>query len=78
MADWPFWDKAVSKLVYIRLYGHVYTYASSCSGAELLVWAHKIHQWLGAGFDICVYFYNDAEGAAPLNAAQLKRLLALG
>lgn len=74
-ADWPMWTTVTTDLVYIRLHGHTRTYASAYSGKALAAWAASIRQWHRAGRSVHVYFDNDAEGAAPRDAARLRRLL---
>lgn len=74
-ADWPLWDRVTAGLAYIRLHGHERTYVSSYGDGELREWIDKIERWRARGRDVYVYFDNDAEGAAPVNARRLKRLL---
>ena len=62
-------------LVYIRLHGHTQTYASSYTSPELAQWAERITHWLKQCKQVHVYFDNDAECAAPLNALKLKTLI---
>lgn len=74
-ASWPVWSCVTADWVYLRLHGHVRTYASAYSDAELAVWAAHIASYLAAGKDVHVYFDNDAACAAPFNALVLRRLL---
>ncbi len=74
-ADWPLWDAVTTNLVYVRLHGHTRTYASSYSHASLRCWAERIRGWLQTGHSVCVFFDNDAEGAAPRNALTLRQFL---
>lgn len=71
--DWPRWDAVTTDLVYVRLHGHTRTYASSYSGAALAGWAARLRRWQREGRAVHVYFDNDAEGAAPVNALALLR-----
>ncbi|MFZ2170923.1 MAG: DUF72 domain-containing protein [Methylococcaceae bacterium] len=71
---WPMWDRITSNLVYIRLHGHMRTYASSYSNSELAYWAECIARWSGQDKEVHVYFDNDAECAAPFNALALQSL----
>jgi uncharacterized protein YecE (DUF72 family) len=72
--DWPLWERVCTDLVYIRLHGHTRTYASAYHATDLAQWAERIDHWLKQGKQVHVYFDNDAEGAAPLNALELKSL----
>ncbi|MGZ8237565.1 MAG: DUF72 domain-containing protein [Methylobacter sp.] len=72
---WPMWDRITSDLVYIRLHGHMQTYASSYSASELAYWAERIAGWSRQDKQVHVYFDNDAECAAPFNALDLQVLL---
>ena len=74
-ADWPLWDTVTANMVYLRLHGHTRTYASAYSGKSLQRWAQRIHSWHRQGKQVHVYFDNDAEGAAPLDALHLLALL---
>jgi uncharacterized protein YecE (DUF72 family) len=73
--DWPLWELITTDLVYIRLHGHTQTYASSYTSPELAQWAERITHWLKQCKQVHVYFDNDAECAAPLNALKLKTLI---
>ncbi len=73
--DWPMWKQVTTDLVYIRLHGHTRKYASSYSEAALEKWATRIRRWLQENRAVHVYFDNDAEGAAPLNALTLLEML---
>lgn len=75
-ADWPLWEAVTTDLVYVRLHGHTRTYVSSYSRQSLAIWARRIRRWRLQGHEVHVYFDNDAEGAAPKNAAQLLALVA--
>ncbi len=74
-ADWPLWDAVSTDLVYVRLHGHTKTYASKYTEEELHYWASRTREWLRAGYDVHVYFDNDAEGAAPYDALLLLELI---
>jgi uncharacterized protein YecE (DUF72 family) len=77
-ADWPLWDAVTTDLVYVRLHGHVLTYASNYSERELRAWARNVRRWMREGRDVHVYFDNDAYGDAPRNALRLLALLGAG
>lgn len=70
-ADWPLWDAVTTDMVYVRLHGHTRTYASAYSKDLLDDWARKVNRWLAEGRDVHVYFDNDSEGAAPIDAMRL-------
>ncbi|MGZ4960141.1 MAG: DUF72 domain-containing protein [Methylomonas sp.] len=73
--NWPIWERVTADFVYVRLHGHLWTYASRYADSELAEWAARIAGWLTQGKDVHVYFNNDAECAAPLNALALQILL---
>lgn len=76
-ADWPRWDRVTTDLVYIRLHGHARTYASVYGPERLREWAARVKEWRRQGYDVHVYFNNDAEGAAPVDARCLLDLINL-
>jgi uncharacterized protein YecE (DUF72 family) len=69
--DFPMWTEATTDLVYVRLHGHSRKYASRYAGSHLSRWAASIEAWRDEGRDVHVYFDNDAEGAAVVNALEL-------
>src|ERR1043166_4600414 len=73
--DWPMWKEVTTDLVYIRLHGHIWKYASSYNKSALKNWATRIRRWLKENRAVHVYFDNDAEGAAPQNALTLLEML---
>ena len=73
--DWPIWQQVTADFVYTRLHGRPSTYVSNYSSAKLSIWASEIQAWLNQGRDVYVYFDNDADGRAPLNAMSLSKLL---
>jgi len=70
-ADWQMWNAVTTDMVYVRLHGHTRTYASAYSNQLLGEWAEKVNRWLAEGRDVHVYFDNDSEGAAPIDAMKL-------
>jgi uncharacterized protein YecE (DUF72 family) len=61
---------------YVRLHGPLATaYQGSYQTRVLSSWARRIARWRGRLRDIYVYFDNDQEGFAALNAAELKKML---
>jgi uncharacterized protein YecE (DUF72 family) len=78
MADWPrFLDEPplTADFVYIRRHGRGGDYATEYSHEQLARDAERIRGYLGGGRDVFIYFNNDAQGYAPKNACDLKRLL---
>ncbi len=73
-ADWPLWEAVTTDMVYVRLHGHTLTYASGYSDAQLKAWAQKIRRWHRKGFEVHIYFDNDAFGYAPFDALRLMNL----
>ncbi len=77
MADWPEFLKdlpVTADFVYMRRHGHG-TYSSSYSTEELKDDARLINTFLKQKKDVYIYFNNDANGYAPLNALELLSLL---
>jgi uncharacterized protein YecE (DUF72 family) len=72
---WPIWDEVTSDVVYVRLHGKPFTYASNYEDDVLRKWAEKALRWRDEGRDVHVYFDNDADGHAPVNAARLIELI---
>jgi uncharacterized protein YecE (DUF72 family) len=60
--------------VYIRLHGPGEKYQGSYSISALREWNKKIRAWASGGKDVYIYFDNDQEGYAALNAKNLERL----
>jgi uncharacterized protein YecE (DUF72 family) len=58
--------------VYVRLHGSTALYASRYNDTEIAVWGERIVSWTKAGADVYVYFDNDAQGNAPLDALRLQ------
>jgi len=70
-ARWPCWDAVSARIAYVRLHGHERTYESAYGEDGVRPWAARVVDWLANGFDVHVYFDNDAEGAAPYDAVEL-------
>jgi uncharacterized protein YecE (DUF72 family) len=78
MADWPpFVDELpiTADFTYIRRHGHGGSYDTSYSNDELEKDARRIRKYRRNKKDTYIYFNNDAEGYAPQNALELKRIL---
>lgn len=78
MADWPrFIDEApvTGDFVYIRRHGMQGSYNGYYSTSELEKDAQRIVKYLKRGLDVFIYFNNDAGGAAPQNAMELRSIL---
>ncbi|MBU1690745.1 MAG: DUF72 domain-containing protein [Gammaproteobacteria bacterium] len=73
--DWPLWDAVTTDLVYLRLHGHVRTYASVYSDGELGDWVERVRGLQAQGRDAYIYFDNTAAGAALKNARRMKEIL---
>lgn len=73
--DWPLWDRVTTDLVYIRLHGHTVLYLSAYNVTELRDWADRARGWLDEGRNVHIYFDNDGQGHAPVNAMQLLEIL---
>jgi uncharacterized protein YecE (DUF72 family) len=69
--SFPRWDAVTTDLVYVRLHGRPWTYASRYEDPELNQWAVKVEGWLAEGRTVHVYFDNDAHGHAPFDAMRL-------
>ena len=76
--SFPLWDAVTTDLVYVRLHGHEEIYVSAYDDPALDGWAERCRGWLAEGRSVHVYFDNDAKGAAPDDAARLKRRLEAG
>lgn len=77
--DAPAPPEATAGFVYVRLHGPGGHYFGRYPEGELASWAKRIAAWRSDGRDVFVYFDNDVEGAAPLDAAALRsRLTAHG
>jgi uncharacterized protein YecE (DUF72 family) len=75
---WPRWDAVTTDLVYVRLHGRPWTYASRYEDDALDAWASLCERWLGEGRTVHVYFDNDAHGHAPYDAVRLLQRLRAG
>ena len=64
--------KITADFTYIRLHGSRVLYASCYTHEELGEWAQRILSW---GVDAYIYFDNDAQAFAPINAQELKEIL---
>jgi uncharacterized protein YecE (DUF72 family) len=61
--------------VYMRLHGPGNKYQGKYSKTILKSWAKKCLQWQKEGKDVYVYFDNDQEGYAAINAKELQSLV---
>lgn len=62
-------------LVYLRLHGDEKLYASAYTDDQLENYAAMIHDWLGDGKAVWVFFNNTILGSAVANAEKLRQLL---
>lgn len=67
--SFPIWHAVTTDLVYVRLHGNPYTYASRYEDDALDLWAERIRSW--GDREVHVYFDNDAHGHAPHDAMRL-------
>lgn len=63
--------EVTSKFVYIRFHGTEFLYGGRYSKKELSKWADLINGFIKEGKDVYVYFNNDANGYAVINAKEL-------
>src|SRR3989338_7760688 len=63
--------EVTAKFVYIRFHGTEFLYGGRYSKKELLKWADLINGFIKEGKDVYVYFNNDANGYAVINAKEL-------
>jgi len=78
LADWPelhVEGPITADFVYIRRHGAGGVYAGSYSRTALRHEAERIRAWLDEGRSVYVYFNNDANAHAVMNALTLKELL---
>jgi uncharacterized protein YecE (DUF72 family) len=62
--------------VYIRLHGPgMNKYQGSYSNKQLKEWAAQAREWQREGLDVFIFFDNDEQGFAALNARTLRKLL---
>jgi uncharacterized protein YecE (DUF72 family) len=67
--------QVTAPLIYIRFHGRSGHYGGDYDQDSLNWWAKQVRHWSNEGYDVCGYFNNDAEGFAPRNAHDLRRLL---
>jgi uncharacterized protein YecE (DUF72 family) len=68
--------QVTSDFVYVRLHGPSTKYNGSYSDAVLEQWASRCRDWLAQGKSVYVYFDNDINGYAPVNARRLQEITA--
>jgi uncharacterized protein YecE (DUF72 family) len=61
--------------VYVRLHGPGNKYQGSYPEQTLIDWSRKIRAWTGSGKDVYIYFDNDEEAFAAVNAKRLMELV---
>ncbi len=69
--------EVTAKFVYIRFHGTEFLYGGRYSKKELLKWADLINGYIREGKDVYVYFNNDANGYAVINAKELMEIVSL-
>ena len=70
---YPYAETVTAEFIYLRLHGRDKLYASSYTDGQLKEIAEKIGKW---GKETFVYFDNDFEGFAVMNALRLQEILA--
>jgi uncharacterized protein YecE (DUF72 family) len=71
---WPLILETTARLVYVRLHGPDELYSGGYDAAALRRWARRITQWDADGHDVFVYFDNDMQARAPVDAIALRDL----
>jgi uncharacterized protein YecE (DUF72 family) len=71
----PFIEKITTNFIYLRFHGGDVLHGSSYSDKELKEWAGNIQKWRKKDKTAFVYFNNDAEAYAVINAERLKQIL---
>jgi uncharacterized protein YecE (DUF72 family) len=69
--------KRTADFVYVRGHGPGGRYKGHYRRDVLSGWTRRIKSWSRQGCDVFVYFDNDQKSAAPADAMQLKRLMAI-
>ncbi|MBI5749692.1 MAG: DUF72 domain-containing protein [Nitrospinae bacterium] len=67
--------EVTAKFVYIRFHGTEFLYGGRYSKKELHRWADLINGFIKEGKDVYVYFNNDANGYAVINAKELMEIV---
>ncbi|MBC7288649.1 MAG: DUF72 domain-containing protein [Armatimonadetes bacterium] len=73
--EYPLAKVTTADFIYARLHGHEQLYASCYTRRELKSWARDFQRCLDNGFDVYVFFDNDAFGYAPRNALELRQIM---
>jgi uncharacterized protein YecE (DUF72 family) len=66
-----------AKFLYIRFHGTDFLYGGRYPKDEIRRWADLISKYLKDGFDAYVYFNNDANGYAVINAKELMEMVGI-
>jgi uncharacterized protein YecE (DUF72 family) len=74
-SQWPELNAVTADFVYVRLHGAQELYTSGYDESALANWATRIEQWAASGYDVYVYFDNDAKVRAPVDASALRELV---
>ncbi|MBI3584906.1 MAG: DUF72 domain-containing protein [Nitrospinae bacterium] len=69
--------EVTAKFVYIRFHGTEFLYGGRYSKKELLKWTDLINGFIKEGKDVYVYFNNDANGYAVINAKELMEIVGI-
>ncbi|MFZ0216726.1 MAG: DUF72 domain-containing protein [Candidatus Dormiibacterota bacterium] len=68
---WPLVAEPTAGFVYVRLHGEHELYSGGYSDPALDRWAASVRGWADGGRDVYVYFDNDIDAHAPLDARRL-------
>jgi uncharacterized protein YecE (DUF72 family) len=72
---YPYCETITTDFIYLRLHGRRQLYASDYSEEELKTYADKIASWQGSEKEIWVFFNNDYNGYAVMNALRLREII---
>lgn len=75
MPDFVLPVEVTASFVYIRFHGADFLYGGRYSKKEFSQWADLIAIYLKGGLNVYMYFNNDAEGYAVVNARELKEMV---
>lgn len=77
-ADWPelkIEEPVTANFIYLRRHGPSFLYASNYTPEQLRGDGEKIQIWKRQGFDVYIFYNNDAFGWAIRNALSLKNMI---
>jgi uncharacterized protein YecE (DUF72 family) len=74
-AEYPRRDVITADFVYVRFHGRTRLFTSNYVRTELANEAKKFSRFMREGYDVYIYFNNDAEGHAVANALTLTTMM---